>query len=214
MMQKKKNIMKGTKGSETKALIRETAFKQFLTKDYSMVPLKDIEKSLNLSRGCMSYHYPTKQELFIDVIDQYILRKQDVDNKLQTSKAMSLYEFIEHYIVNVERTMNYLTQFILPGAKTNGTRAYMNLILQAEKFYPNFTKETTIITQKELLLWERILKQAQNEGEINKQYDCRYLAKLFKYLFFGQSYNDALENGLNIPELKKQFIFIYNLIKI
>lgn len=206
--------MKGTKGSETKALIRETAFKQFLTKDYSMVPLKDIEKSLNLSRGCMSYHYPTKQELFIDVIDQYILRKQDVDNKLQTSKAMSLYEFIEHYIVNVERTMNYLTQFILPEAKTNGTRAYMNLILQAEKFYPNFTKETTIITQKELLLWERILKQAQNEGEISKQYDCRYLAKQFKYLFFGQSYNDALENGLNIPELKKQFIFIYNLIKI
>lgn len=206
--------MKGTKGSETKALIRETAFKQFLTKDYSMVPLKDIEKSLNLSRGCMSYHYPTKQELFIDVIDQYILRKQDVDNKLQTSKAMSLYEFIEHYIVNVERTMNYLTQFILPEAKTNGTRAYMNLILQAEKFYPNFTKETTIITQKELLLWERILKQAQNEGEINKQYDCRYLVKQFKYLFFGQSYNDALENGLNIPELKKQFIFIYNLIKI
>ena len=56
--------MKGTKGSETKALIRETAFKQFLTKDYSMVPLKDIEKSLNLSRGCTSYHYPTKQELF------------------------------------------------------------------------------------------------------------------------------------------------------
>ena len=51
--------MKGTKGSETKALIREAAFKQFLTNDYSMVPLKDIESSLNLSRGCMSYHYPT-----------------------------------------------------------------------------------------------------------------------------------------------------------
>lgn len=198
----KTNVMKGTKGSETKALIREAAFKQFLTNDYSMVPLKDIEKSLNLSRGCMSYHYPTKQELFIDVIDQYILRKQDVDNKLQTSNAMSLYEFIEHYIYNVERTMNYLTQFILPDAKTNGTRAYMNLILQAEKFYPNFTRETTIITQKELLLWEKILKQAQNKGEINKQYDCKSIAKQFKYIFFGQSYNDALENGLNISELK------------
>lgn len=210
----KTNVMKGTKGSETKALIREAAFKQFLTNDYSMVPLKDIEKSLNLSRGCMSYHYPTKQELFIDVIDQYILRKQDVDNKLQTSNAMSLYEFIEHYIYNVERTMNYLTQFILPDAKTNGTRAYMNLILQAEKFYPNFTRETTIITQKELLLWEKILKQAQNKGEINKQYDCKTIAKQFKYIFFGQSYNDALENELNISELKKQFIFIYDLIKV
>ena len=211
---KKNYFCERTKGSETKALIREAAFKQFLTNDYSMVPLKDIEKSLNLSRGCMSYHYPTKQELFIDVIDQYILRKQNVDNKLQTSNAMSLYEFIEHYIYNVERTMNYLTQFILPDAKTNGTRAYMNLILQAEKFYPNFTRETTIITQKELLLWEKILKQAQNKGEINKQYDCKSIAKQFKYIFFGQSYNDALENGLNISELKKQFIFIYDLIKV
>lgn len=35
--------MKGTKGTETKALIRETAFKLFLTKEYNMVPLKDIE---------------------------------------------------------------------------------------------------------------------------------------------------------------------------
>lgn len=61
--------MKGVKGSETKRLIREAAYKQFLTKDYNTVPLKEIEKSLNLSRGCMSYHYPSKQELFIDVID-------------------------------------------------------------------------------------------------------------------------------------------------
>ena len=70
--------MKGTKGTETKALIRETAFKLFLTKEYNMVPLKDIEQSLNLSRGCMSYHYPTKQDLLVDVINFYILDTQKV----------------------------------------------------------------------------------------------------------------------------------------
>jgi len=36
--------MKGTKGSETKALIREAAFKQFLTNDYSMVPPQGYRK--------------------------------------------------------------------------------------------------------------------------------------------------------------------------
>ena len=36
----KKIIMKGTKGSETKALIRETAFKQFLTKRLQHGPPK------------------------------------------------------------------------------------------------------------------------------------------------------------------------------
>ena len=88
-------FMKGTKGTETKALIRETAFKLFLTKEYNMVPLKDIEQSLNLSRGCMSYHYPTKQELFMDVIDQYILRKQDIIllNKLSDSLFLIFLKF-------------------------------------------------------------------------------------------------------------------------
>ena len=94
----KKIIMKGTKGSETKALIRETAFKQFLTKDYNTVPLKEIEKSLNLSRGCMSYHYPSKQELFIDVIDFYIFHKQDAKNKFKDISHTSLLEFIDYYI--------------------------------------------------------------------------------------------------------------------
>ena len=73
--------MKGTKGTETKALIRETAFKLFLTKEYNMVPLKDIEQSLNLSRGCMSYHYPTKQDLLVDVINFYILDTQKVKHQ-------------------------------------------------------------------------------------------------------------------------------------
>ena len=82
-MEQKYKIMKGSKGSETKMTIREEAFKLFLTKDFNIVPLKQIERSLNLSRGCMSYHYPTKQELFNDVIDYYILHKQNANNKMQ-----------------------------------------------------------------------------------------------------------------------------------
>ena len=90
--------MKGIKGSETKRLIREAAYKQFLTKDYNTVPLKEIEKSLNLSRGCMSYHYPSKQELFIDVIDYYVFHKQDTKNKFKDIPSCSLLEFIDYYI--------------------------------------------------------------------------------------------------------------------
>ena len=82
-MEQKYEIMKGSKGSETKMTIREEAFRLFLTKDFNIVPLKQIERSLNLSRGCMSYHYPTKQELFNDVIDYYILHKQNANNKMQ-----------------------------------------------------------------------------------------------------------------------------------
>ena len=114
--------MKGTKGSETKALIRETAFKQFLTKDYSMVPLKDIEKSLNLSRGCMSYHYPTKQELLVDVIDVYILDVQRTKHSSDNIVDISLFDYFNQYVDNIAKAMDRLSQFILPEENINGTR--------------------------------------------------------------------------------------------
>ena len=109
----KNKVMKGVKGSETKRLIREAAYKQFLTKDYNTVPLKEIEKSLNLSRGCMSYHYPSKQELFIDVIDFYIFHKQDAKNKFKDISHTSLLEFIDYYIKRVEETMDAMKVYLI-----------------------------------------------------------------------------------------------------
>lgn len=210
---KKRVNMKGSKGSETKLLIRKAAFQQFLSKDYSTVPLKDIEASLHLTRGCMSYHYPTKQELFADVIDQYILKKQDVDYKVKSSDDLSLLGFINYYIENVQKTMEYLTGLLLPDIKNNCTRAYLSVILRAEENYPGFASQATLITKKELLLWEKILKRAQDNGEIRPECDCKLVAKQFKYIFYGQSFSDSLEAGLDVPSLKEQFMFIYNLIK-
>lgn len=153
--------MKGTKGSETKALIRETAFKQFLTKDYSMVPLKDIEKSLNLSRGCMSYHYPTKQELLVDVIDVYILDVQRTKHSSDNIVDISLFDYFNQYVDNIAKAMDRLSQFILPEENINGTRAYMTLILQAEKYYPGFHQLLCEIEKNEMVQLKQIIINAQ-----------------------------------------------------
>ena len=47
--------MKGVKGSETKRLIREAAYKQFLTKDYNTVPLKEdvCHIIIQASKNCL-----------------------------------------------------------------------------------------------------------------------------------------------------------------
>ena len=194
--------MKGVKGSETKRLIREAAYKQFLTKDYNTVPLKEIEKSLNLSRGCMSYHYPSKQELFIDVIDFYIFHKQDAKNKFKDISHTSLLEFIDYYIKKVEETMNAMRIYLIEKEKTNITRAYLNLILQAEYFYPGFNEAFNEITNKEIKLWERIFVKAVETKEIRSDVNPSTLALTFRILLFGKCFQDALVNGLRIEELK------------
>lgn len=205
--------MKGVKGSETKRLIREAAYKQFLTKDYNTVPLKEIEKSLNLSRGCMSYHYPSKQELFIDVIDFYIFHKQDAKNKFKDISHTSLLEFIDYYIKEVEETMNATRIYLIEKEKTNITRAYLNLILQAEYFYPGFNEAFNEITNKEIKLWERIFVKAVETKEIRSDVNPSTLALTFRILLFGKCFQDALVNGLRIEELKVVLYNQYELIK-
>lgn len=205
--------MKGVKGSETKRLIREAAYKQFLTKDYNTVPLKEIEKSLNLSRGCMSYHYPSKQELFIDVIDFYIFHKQDAKNKFKDISHTSLLEFIDYYIKRVEETMDATKVYLIEKEKTNITRAYLNLILQAEYFYPGFNGAFNEITNKEIKLWERIFVRAVETKEIRSDVNPSILALTFRILLFGKCFQDALVNGLRIEELKAVLYNQYELIK-
>lgn len=205
--------MKGVKGSETKRLIREAAYKQFLTKDYNTVPLKEIEKSLNLSRGCMSYHYPSKQELFIDVIDFYIFHKQDAKNKFKDISHTSLLEFIDYYIKRVEETMDAMKVYLIEKEKNNITRAYLNLILQAEYFYPGFNGAFNEITNKEIKLWERIFVRAVETKEIRSDVNPSILALTFRILLFGKCFQDALVNGLRIEELKAVLYNQYELIK-
>lgn len=205
--------MKGVKGSETKRLIREAAYKQFLTKDYNTVPLKEIEKSLNLSRGCMSYHYPSKQELFIDVIDFYIFHKQDAKNKFKDISHTSLLEFIDYYIKKVEETMNAMRIYLIEKEKTNIICAYLNLILQAEYFYPGFNEAFNEITNKEIKLWERIFVKAVETKEIRSDVNPSTLALTFRILLFGKCFQDALVNGLRIEELKVVLYNQYELIK-
>lgn len=205
--------MKGVKGSETKRLIREAAYKQFLTKDYNTVPLKEIEKSLNLSRGCMSYHYPSKQELFIDVIDFYIFHKQDAKNKFKDISHTSLLEFIDYYIKRVEETMDAMKVYLIEKEKTNIIRAYLNLILQAEYFYPGFNGAFNEITNKEIKLWERIFVRAVETKEIRSDVNPSILALTFRILLFGKCFQDALVNGLRIEELKAVLYNQYELIK-
>ena len=59
----------------------------------------------------------------------------------------------------------------------------------------------------------KIIKRAQEKKEIKPELDSLLLAQHFRYLFYGQSYDDALNNGLDVDRLKKQFMFLYNIIK-
>ena len=65
--------MESQKSNRQKDKIRVAAFRLFFTDTFQSVTLKQIEQQLGISRGCVMYHYYSKQEIFSDVVDFYIL---------------------------------------------------------------------------------------------------------------------------------------------
>ena len=80
----------------------------------------------------MSYHYPTKQELFNDVIDYYILHKQNANNKTQGAFNLSLLEFIHFYVDKVASTKNEMQQFLMRPYKTENFYALLSARKEAQ----------------------------------------------------------------------------------
>lgn len=205
--------MLSSKGTETKKLIREAAFKLFLTKDYKSVSLKDIENITKMTRGGTSYHYHTKKDIFIDVINVYILDTQKNKHLENDVCKMSVYDYLNCYVDNISITMKNLSKFLIDGININGTRAYMSLILQAEKYYPGFHKLLNDIENVEINNLKEIIQRGKDSGEIREDCNIDLLSKQIRLLFVGQSYYDALKNGLNAFELREHLLYLYYLVQ-
>lgn len=194
---------------ETEDKILFGAFKLFLTKNFEKVTISDLEKALELSRGAIFYYMKNKEELFIRVIDKYILSPHNIENKFAAFKDSSLIEFINFYIDGINRTMKSIESC---GVK-NLSRCYFNLIFQALQYYPDFGILISKVFENELELWKRVINNALISGEIKKEYDADTLAMHFRYIYSGLSFEMCLKSGLDTNILMDLYMRYYNKIK-
>lgn len=188
------------------------AFKLFLTNSYDAVSISDIEQASGMTRGAISYYGKDKLGLYYNVIKHYLVDKQNLDNKMKNVEYNSFHDFVEAYIQSVQNTMNGLREVC--GQITNGSRAYMSLILQICEHFQDLNEMYLVNRNNELLKWIDNLNKAIQTKEIKENIDVIATARSFMNIFYGQSFLDALSMGLNTMELRLQFQNLYNLIKI
>ena len=90
----------GNKAERTRASIIKSAFKLFAMNSYDKVSLKRIETETGLSRGALLYHFPTKEEMFIAVVDEILVRSLSVTT-INNDTVHSFGEFIEAYLLKL-----------------------------------------------------------------------------------------------------------------
>lgn len=194
---------------DTKSKILQGAFKLFLQKNYEKVTIADIERCIGMTRGAIFYHVKDKNELFTQVIDTYILETQNIKNKFKFKTGCSLKEFIDNYLEGVRETM---TKLELLGIN-NGHRAYFGLIYQAVQYYPDFDKLITKLFYQDYELWYEVVLRAFNSKEIKQDIIVDSVARQFRYIYSGLSFEDSLKQGLDITALQQLYNNYYNQIK-
>lgn len=188
------------------------AFKLFLTKQYDAVSISDIERESGMTRGGILYYGKDKKSLFYDVVKQFIVDTQDIENKMTCTDVDTLKCFIETYVHGCQTTMDRLDY--IDKSVQNASSAYMGLILQVCKFFPDLHDKYIENRNKEMALWIRIIQRAMDSKEIITGINIVSTAKNFMNIFYGQSYLDSLSMGLNTVELKIQMMEYYRLLKL
>lgn len=190
------------------------AFKMFILKSFDGVSIPDIEKATGFTRGTIFHYADTKLDLFRQVVEYYVLERQDIDRKIQVADDSTLRQFIDTYVKGVEQTMETLHEIIgMDVPMRDCSRAYQNMTSQVSVLLPEVHKAFLNAMAKEERLWMEVIARGVENGELRSDVQPAILAKIMMSLFYGRAFQDSLINGMDPKLLKEEMLAVYEMIK-
>lgn len=190
------------------------AFKMFILKSFDGVSIPDIEKATGFTRGTIFHYADTKLDLFRQVVEYYVLERQDIDRKIQVADDCTLRQFIDTYVKGVEQTMETLHEIIgMDVPMRDCSRAYLNMASQVSVLLPEVHKAFLNAMAKEERLWIEVIGRGVESGELCSDVQPAILAKIMMSLFYGRAFQDSLINGMDPKLLKEEMLAVYERVK-
>ncbi|MDR3704321.1 MAG: TetR/AcrR family transcriptional regulator [Paludibacteraceae bacterium] len=194
----------------SKEEIVQAATKLFIRKGYHGVNLTDIEGAVGITRGGLFYHIDSKEHIYKESLNRYLILVDEIEAKFNALTAESLTSFIDQYISLLDKTATNLGKLLEPASYFG----YFSFFLLAADEQPELVKKFDKINADQIKLWNNIIAKAAENGEIAKDADVESLALLFRNATFGMFYNNSVNSkGLQTKQLKKTIGALYDLIK-
>ena len=190
------------------------AFKMFILKSFDGVSIPDIEKATGFTRGTIFHYADTKLDLFRQVVEYYVLERQDIERKIQVADDCTLRQFIDTYAKGVERTMEALHEIVgMDVPMRDCSRAYLNMMSQMSVLLPEIHKTFLNAMAKEERLWIEVIGRGVESGELCSDVQPTILAKIMMSLFYGSAFQDSLIDGMDPKLLKEEMLAVYERVK-
>jgi len=204
--------------NETKEKILSIALYFFLKKSYKEVTMSDILKASGLSKGGFYHHFESKEILYHEVIDHFVLGTFLTEYGHFTANPYDL-TFCEFVPVYIKSTLDHLleladTRLHEFNLKIEDVNLYLVLFDMMEH-YKGFDLVISNLHEHEIIMFKTMIDKAKEKGEIKNEIDSLSLANHVHTLMHGICVLAMFDEGMeNLDEnIKKHFNNLYQLIK-
>ncbi|WP_299458880.1 TetR/AcrR family transcriptional regulator [uncultured Microscilla sp.] len=183
-----------SKAEQTKTHILNTAFRLFLQKSYREVTMQELQENAQVSRGGLYHHFKNKEEIFLATTQKFFFSMMDESLDMRVMEEQSFMENFQAYLVHKQQVMDkMLAHTELEDLDAN----YFMLVFQTIQYFPETREELKKQVFQETKNWARIIKIAQNKGEVKQHLDADALARHIYYLLDGVEMHLVMMGNIN-----------------
>jgi AcrR family transcriptional regulator len=194
---------------DNKEHIIRIAFVLFLQKSYKAVTLKDIISEAGLSNGTFYYYFNSKEQLFKEVIDFYMLKwtRRIFDNNTKDS----LWMFIQNTLIGIENIYDVVSNHTNIKESVN----IFAFMFEALRYFPEVREDMIKSSVLELSAWSKAIEVAKKTGEIKSELPNEDIARFFIYTLDGNSMTYTVDNDLKQlkPRIRTLWEGLYKTLK-
>lgn len=184
------------------------ALELYMVEGYANVSITDLQAALNMGRGTLYYYFKDKDELFQEVVDQYLIRPKH--RALERVKdTATLPEMIDTMLYYTNQLKEFYDQV---ENKNINTSNVVTVMYTAYSRFPDLYRKARRLYERELNLWIQAIKNSMRAGEIRGNVHIETVAHMFLHIKDGW---DPGRSGapMNFDIFPEQYNYLYELIK-
>ena len=184
------------------------ALELYMVEGYANVSITDLQAALNMGRGTLYYYFKDKDELFQEVVDQYLIRPKHraLERVKDTATLSEMIDAMLYYT-------NLLKEFYDQVENKNiNTSNVVTVMYTAYSRFPDLYRKARRLYERELNLWIQAIKNSMRAGEIRGNVHIETMAHMFLHIKDGW---DPGRSGapMNFDIFPEQYNYLYELIK-
>ena len=178
----------------------EAAIDEFSAHTYYEASLNRILKRAGVSKGEFYYHFRSKEELYLYILNLIVEKKKENLSKVLKKKPNGFFELLEMGIkANIEMFRKY------PKLSRMG----FQLLKVRDK--PIYRKVLTQFEDVSIEFLEKYVRQGVEEGEIRDDISLEFLIKFLNMVFF--HLNELYEDEIDIDRMEEYLSYLIKVLK-